>query len=215
MTSPDGLSDKQRRFCDEYLVDFNATRAAVAAGYSKKTAVKIGSENLRKPDVQAYLAARTTKVAEKLGFKAEDTIGGLIKIAQFDIRKLLDFGVEQVELPPEKDKDGKPLADAAPRYAERNFVRLKPSAELDDATAFALTGITLKRDGSLQVRVADKKGALDTLARHQDLVKEAFEVEMKGRTLIEGAPNEREIARQVALLLTKGARAQQGGGPRK
>lgn len=46
------LTDKQRVFIDEYLVDFNATRAAIAAGYSEKTARFIGSENLTKPNIR-------------------------------------------------------------------------------------------------------------------------------------------------------------------
>jgi phage terminase small subunit len=45
------LTDKQRRFVDEYLVDLNATQAAIRAGYSQKTAASIGEENLRKPDI--------------------------------------------------------------------------------------------------------------------------------------------------------------------
>ena len=49
------LTDKQQRFCEEYLVDLNATQAAVRAGYSEKTAGAIGFENLRKPEIQAYL----------------------------------------------------------------------------------------------------------------------------------------------------------------
>ncbi len=43
------LTQKQKRFIDEYLIDLNAARAARAAGYSEKTAEKIGSENLHKP----------------------------------------------------------------------------------------------------------------------------------------------------------------------
>lgn len=53
---------KQRRFCDEYLIDLNATAAAIRAGYSKKTAYSIGSENLKKPELAAYMRAR---MAEK------------------------------------------------------------------------------------------------------------------------------------------------------
>lgn len=45
------LTDKQRRFVEEYLVDLNATQAAIRAGYSKKTAGQIGDENLRKPEI--------------------------------------------------------------------------------------------------------------------------------------------------------------------
>ena len=46
-----GLTEKQRRFCDEYLIDLNATQAAIRAGYSPKTAAAIAAENLTKPKV--------------------------------------------------------------------------------------------------------------------------------------------------------------------
>lgn len=49
------LTDKQKQFCKEYVTDWNATRAAKAAGYSEKTAQVIGSENLSKPIIQAYI----------------------------------------------------------------------------------------------------------------------------------------------------------------
>ena len=56
------MTDKQKRFCDEYLVDLNATQAAIRAGYSKKTAYSIGDENLRKPELKKYIDER---IAEK------------------------------------------------------------------------------------------------------------------------------------------------------
>ena len=46
------LTRKQRAFIDEYLIDFNATQAAIRAGYSERTAYSIGWENLRKPEIQ-------------------------------------------------------------------------------------------------------------------------------------------------------------------
>lgn len=49
------LTNKQQLFVDEYLQHYNATRAAIAAGYSPKTARKIGSENLTKPDIKAEI----------------------------------------------------------------------------------------------------------------------------------------------------------------
>ena len=45
------LTAKQKRFCDEYLIDLNATQAAIRAGYSEKTAYRTGADNLRKPGV--------------------------------------------------------------------------------------------------------------------------------------------------------------------
>lgn len=53
-----GLTDKQKRFCDEYLIDCNATQAAIRAGYSERTARSIGQENLTKPVIRAYIDAR-------------------------------------------------------------------------------------------------------------------------------------------------------------
>jgi phage terminase small subunit len=49
------LTDKQKRFCEEYLIDLNATQAAIRAGYSAKTAKSIGQENLTKPDILQYV----------------------------------------------------------------------------------------------------------------------------------------------------------------
>lgn len=52
------LTAKQKRFCDEYLIDMNITQAAIRAGYSKKTAYAIGQENLKKPTLQNYIDKR-------------------------------------------------------------------------------------------------------------------------------------------------------------
>ena len=53
------LTEKLKRFANEWLVDFNATQAAIRAGYSKKTAYSIGYENLRKPELKEYLKKLT------------------------------------------------------------------------------------------------------------------------------------------------------------
>lgn len=55
------LTAKQQRFCDEYLIDLNATQAAIRAGYSKKTANRIGTENLSKPVIREYIAQRMSE----------------------------------------------------------------------------------------------------------------------------------------------------------
>ncbi len=55
------MTPKQQRFCDEYLIDLNATQAAIRAGYSKKTAKQIGQENLTKLDLKEYIEKRMTE----------------------------------------------------------------------------------------------------------------------------------------------------------
>ena len=60
------LTAKQRRFCDEYLIDLNATQAAIRAGYSEKNARNIASENLAKPNIKAYIDERMAEKESQL-----------------------------------------------------------------------------------------------------------------------------------------------------
>lgn len=60
------LTDKQKRFCDEYLIDLNATQAALRAGYSKKTAKQIGQQNLTKLDLKNYIDKRMKEKESEL-----------------------------------------------------------------------------------------------------------------------------------------------------
>lgn len=60
------LTAKQQRFCDEYLIDLNATQAAIRAGYSSKNARNIASENLAKPNIKAYIAGRMSEKEKDL-----------------------------------------------------------------------------------------------------------------------------------------------------
>lgn len=60
------MTAKQQRFCDEYLIDMDGTKAAIRAGYSKKTAAVIASENLRKPNIREYIEKRMKEKEEAL-----------------------------------------------------------------------------------------------------------------------------------------------------
>ena len=60
------LTAKQQRFCDEYLIDLNATQAAIRAGYSEKNARNIASENLAKPNIREYIDARMAEKEKSL-----------------------------------------------------------------------------------------------------------------------------------------------------
>lgn len=80
MRSMAGLTPKQERFVAEYLVDLNATQAAIRAGYSAKTAKSIGQENLTKPDVAAAIAAAQKALAETHGVTVERIVTELCKL---------------------------------------------------------------------------------------------------------------------------------------
>jgi phage terminase small subunit len=65
------LSEKQQRFCEEYLLDLNATQAAIRAGYSEASSRQIGSENLSKPDIQEYLTQLQRERSQRVALDAD------------------------------------------------------------------------------------------------------------------------------------------------
>lgn len=68
------LKAKQEKFCQEYLVDLNATQAAIRAGYSAKTARATGSENLSKPDIAARIAELQVEIQRRCGISRESIL---------------------------------------------------------------------------------------------------------------------------------------------
>lgn len=71
------LTPKQALFCKEYLVDLNATQAAIRAGYSKRTAQRIGSENLSKPLIAAEIQRLMDKRSEKVEISSDWVLKGI------------------------------------------------------------------------------------------------------------------------------------------
>lgn len=78
---PSKLTHKQERFCEEYLIDLNATQAAIRAGYSKKTAQRIGSENLSKPLIADYITEKREELSDKALITADFVLNGIKDIA--------------------------------------------------------------------------------------------------------------------------------------
>lgn len=75
------LSEKQHRFVEEYLIDLNATQAAIRAGYSAKTAYSVGFENLRKPEIQKAIQEQQNKRSKRTEISQDDVIKGLMREA--------------------------------------------------------------------------------------------------------------------------------------
>lgn len=78
MTS--NLTDKQKIFCEEYLIDLNATQSAIRAGYSEKTAKQIGTENLSKPALAEYIAELKAKRSESTAINAAWVLRQAVKV---------------------------------------------------------------------------------------------------------------------------------------
>ncbi|GKX54090.1 terminase [Leminorella grimontii] len=91
------LTDKQEMFCREYLIDLNATQAAIRAGYSDKTANRTASENMSKPDVQSRIAELKAERNDRVDIDAEYVLRRLVEIDQMDV---LDILTESGDLKP-------------------------------------------------------------------------------------------------------------------
>jgi phage terminase small subunit len=161
-----GLTPKQERFVEEYLIDLNATQAAVRAGYSEKTAYAIGHENLRKPEIQEALTAARKRIAEKTGITPERVLEEYGRLAFLDIRKAFD---EEGRLKPIHELDDDTAAAIAGLEVEHILKQSEATEELEGQPH----GGALRRNRSGEVigklskiKLSDKKGALDSLAKH-------------------------------------------------
>ena len=81
------LTPKQQKFVDAYSLSGNATQAAIAAGYSERTACKIGSENLQKPDIQTALAERQAEYADELEVTKRDVMAQVLEAIEMGRRQ--------------------------------------------------------------------------------------------------------------------------------
>lgn len=160
------LTPKQKRFVEEYLIDLNATQAAIRAGYSQRTARQIGEENLSKPDIFFAVQEAQAKRSERTEITQDMVLQELAKIGFSDIRKIVRWGETMVRM--ETDKDGN---DVVVPY---HGLALIDSTEIDDATAAAISEVAEGRNG-LTVKLHDKKGALVDIGRHLGMFKDRVE----------------------------------------
>ena len=133
------LEPRQQRFVDEYLVDLNATQAAIRAGYSKKTAQPASSRLLSHVIIADAIAARRAKLSEKFEVTRDQMLREYAKIGFSDIRR-------------------------AVRWSNAEGVVLVDSDEVDGDTAAAIAEVSQGKDG-LKLKFHDKRAALDSLSK--------------------------------------------------
>lgn len=94
------MNAKQKRFCDEYLIDCNATKAAIRAGYSEKTAKQMGAENLSKPDLRAYIDEQLERLHNEKTADAQEVMEYLTAVMRGEhteqVLKLIGEGVQTI-----------------------------------------------------------------------------------------------------------------------
>lgn len=159
--------DIEQLFVMEYLRDFNATRAAIACGYSKKSAHNLGWRLVRKDEVQQEIKRQKEMMATELGADIQRVISELLKIAFADVTDLLTFGQKEVEVTgmfgPIKDEDGNVLTKIV------NYVDLNESENIDGTV---ISQVKQSKDG-VSVKLYDKLSAIKELGRYLDFMTEA------------------------------------------
>lgn len=137
------MTDRQVRFCDEYLIDLNATQAAIRAGYSPTSAQEQGSKLLSKGMVRARIDADMAEQSRRTGVTADRVIRELARVAFVN----------------------------APDVINMDDARIRSDATRDDTAAIASVRVKTipgdDHDGiEREIKLADKLKALELLGRH-------------------------------------------------
>lgn len=147
------LTAKQKRFIEEYLVDLNATQAAIRAGYSPHTAKEIGSENLSKPHIRARVEKELAERSKRTGINQDRVIRELARIALVNPVDVINM----------------------------DEATIKEMASADDTAA--ILSVKVKKipteEGTIterEIRIADKIKALELLGKHLGMFTDKFNI---------------------------------------
>ena len=144
------MTKKQKRFIEEYLIDLNATQAAIRAGYSPDTAKAIGWENLTKLDIRAHIDRAMAERSRRTGVNADRVVRELAKIA---------------------------FVNAADVINAEDATLRDDASEEDTAAIQSVKVKTFGEDGlEREIKMADKLKALEMLGRHLGMFKDKLEL---------------------------------------
>lgn len=169
------LTAKEERFCREYIIDLNATQAAIRAGYSEKTARSIGQHLLTKVDVQSFIHQLSSKREKRLEIKADNVLREIARLAFSDIKDVVN-------------------------WTDDGAVTIQGSDTLSpDVTASIseITQTTVGGKSTLKVKMHSKPAALDKLCKHLAIYKERSPLEV----LLDALPA--ELAEQLRTALAQ------------
>lgn len=187
------LTDKQQRFVEEYLIDLNATQAAIRAGYSEDTAKEIGYENLTKPHIADAIAEAQSLRSQRTQITQDRVLQELARIGFSDLRKCLT-PTGHLLAPHDWDDD-----TAASISSIEVVTNMKSEKDDDGRTPIEHTH---------KIKVWDKNSALEKIAKHLGMFVERHE-----HTGKDGGPIEtkdvsaRDKAKAVAALLAAGLKS--------
>lgn len=157
------MTERQKRFIAEYLIDLNATQAAIRAGYSPKTAGSIGDENLKKPEINSAIAKEMAKRSKRTGVNQDRVVLELAKIAFVNASDVID-------------------ADTA---------TVRDNATADDTAAIQSIKVKVfpTKDGEgveREIKLGDKLKALELLGKHLGMWNDKLDLNVNVPIIISG-----------------------------
>lgn len=156
-----GLTDRQARFVEEYLVDLSATQAAIRAGYSEQTAGKIGWENLQKPHIAEAVAEAQRARADRTHVTQDVVLSELYAIACADMAQFAEWNGKGVTL-----LDSHDLGPTLTRCV----------AEVSQSVT--------QHGGTIRFKLHDKIKALELLGKHLGMFTDRLDVTVDGGVLV-------------------------------
>lgn len=154
------LTAKQQRFADEFLIDLNATQAAIRAGYSPKTATEQGSRLLSNVKVRAYIDGRMAEHSRRTGVNQERIIRELARIAFLDPTQLVNMNDATI-LPTSSEDDTAAIASVKVKEVSGDFESIER-----------------------EIRFADKLKALELLGKRYGMWIDKQQVDVQGAVQI-------------------------------
>lgn len=156
------MTKKQKLFCEEYLIDLNATQSAIRAGYSPNSARQIADENLSKPDISNYIEQALAERSKRTGINQDRVIRELARIA---FVKITDVA----------NNDG-----SIKRNASDDDLATIESVKVESSSTD--TGYSEKRE----VKLASKMKALELLGKHLGMWNDKLNVNLNLPVFMEG-----------------------------
>lgn len=144
------LSDKEERFCQEYIIDLNATQAAKRAGYSEATARQIGSENLSKLDIQERIGQLKEARVKRTEITADKVLKELAKLGFSNIADYVNDDMTMKQL---------------------KTIKRRKSAAISSIKKSVTTFDGGEKE-TIEFKLYDKKGALELIGKHIGFFKE-------------------------------------------
>lgn len=192
------LTPKQRAFVREYLIDLNATQAAIRAGYAESGASVEGSRLLANAKIASAVEAAMKMRAQRTEITADRVLQELAKIGFSDIRKAVKW--QSALITEEDNPEGGDIAVI--KTVVTNTVQMVASDEIDDDTAACISEVSQNATGGIKIKLHDKRAALVDIGKHLGMFKERVE-----HTGANGGPIETkelsgyDLARRIAKLL--------------